>query len=91
MQFATMVSLKIMKVLCFIMHLLDKSVLENHHSSTAFQIISQDEFNIFKNFNREQYTKVRERIIGMVLATDMAHHFTDIGKLKARLCAGFFY
>ena len=54
----------------------------------AFQIISQDEFNIFTNFNREQYTKVRERIIGMVLATDMTHHFTDIAKLKARLCAG---
>lgn len=37
------------------------------------------------NLNREQYKLMRERMISMVLATDMSFHFSDMGKLKARL------
>jgi hypothetical protein len=43
--------------------------------------------NIFATLTRENYKKVRESIIGMVLATDMAGHFAEIAKLKSRLGA----
>ena len=45
----------------------------------------EEKNEIFKNFSREDYSKIRERIIGMILATDMSMHFTDIAKLKGRL------
>jgi len=67
----------------------DKAVLENHHVSASFKLMSEDAYNIFKNFSREEFTKIRERIVSMVLATDMAQHFADIGKLKGRLAADF--
>ena len=34
---------------------------------------------------------MRERVISIVLATDMSNHFTDIAKLKGRLAAGIKY
>lgn len=33
---------------------------------------------------RDEYKKIRERLITMVLATDMAKHFADISKFKSR-------
>lgn len=63
----------------------DKAVLENHHASAAFKLALEEKNEIFKNFSREDYSKIRERIIGMILATDMSLHFTDIAKLKGRL------
>lgn len=67
---------------------LDKSVLENHHVSAAFTVMRDETFNIFKNFTTTDYKIARERIISMVLGTDMACHFSDVAKLKGRLAAG---
>jgi hypothetical protein len=67
----------------------DKAVLENHHVASSFALILQDKFNIFENLSREQFSKIRERMIAMVLATDMSKHFEDVGKLKTRLAANF--
>lgn len=63
----------------------DKSVLENHHVSSAFIVAQKPETNIFANFIREDYTKIRERIIALVLSTDMSFHFADLSKIKGRL------
>jgi hypothetical protein len=35
----------------------------------------------------EEYKRMRSNIITMVLATDMARHFTDISKFKGRVTA----
>ena len=35
--------------------------------------------------SKENFKKMRESIIGIVLATDMAGHFTEISKAKGRL------
>ena len=40
---------------------------------------------IFSEFSKENYQKIRERIIAMVLSTDMASHFGDLARLKGRL------
>jgi hypothetical protein len=63
----------------------DKSVLENYHVSAAYSLILEEQTAIFANFNREDYTKMRERIISMVLSTDMSVHFSELAKLKGRL------
>ena len=43
--------------------------------------------NIFASLSKENYKRIRESVIGMVLATDMSNHFSDIAKLKSRLGA----
>lgn len=65
----------------------DKSVLENHHVSASFYILQSDKNNICSSFNRDEYKQIRERIISMVLSTDMAHHFSHLAKLKGRLAS----
>jgi 3'5'-cyclic nucleotide phosphodiesterase len=53
-------------------------------ASTYF-VMGDPNFNILENLIREDYKYVRERLIGMILATDMANHFPDLAKLKVRL------
>ncbi|EDO40948.1 predicted protein, partial [Nematostella vectensis] len=38
----------------------DTSPLENHHAATAFDILSQPEYNIFANLPEEMFTKIRK-------------------------------
>jgi hypothetical protein len=66
----------------------DKSVLENYHIASAFEIMAKKETNIFANLEFEEYKQIREKMIGMVLATDMSLHFGEIGKLKTRVRSG---
>lgn len=64
----------------------DKSVLEAYHVSSSFKLMhSNPQFDIMGSLSRDNYKKMRESIIGIVLATDMAGHFAEISKLKARL------
>lgn len=55
----------------------DKSVLESHHVAATFGILQRKENNIFDRFSGDQYKKTREIMITLVLATDMAFHFSD--------------
>ena len=65
---------------------LDRSVLENYHISSSWSLaLSTPEMDIFQNMTTDTYKKIRERMIGMVLATDMNSHFSDLAKLKGRL------
>lgn len=43
------------------------------------------QYNIFENFAKDDFKSIREKIITMVLSTDMATHFADLAKLKGRL------
>lgn len=72
----------------FAYKVIDKAVLENHHVSAVFSLLQNETYNIFSKFNKEDYKNMRERIISVVLATDMTNHFTDVAKLKGRLAAG---
>jgi 3',5'-cyclic-nucleotide phosphodiesterase len=69
--------------------LLDKNVLENHHVAEAFSIAQRDECAIFKQMQKDDYKKCRDMLISMVLATDMASHFADLGRLKSRMMEKF--
>ena len=48
-------------------------------------IIEDSEFNLFKNISPGDYTDVRKNMIEIVLATDAAHHFNEVGKFKSRV------
>ncbi|XP_068098502.1 high affinity cGMP-specific 3',5'-cyclic phosphodiesterase 9A-like [Hyperolius riggenbachi] len=52
----------------------DISPLENHHCAVAFQILAQPENNIFSNVSPDLFKQIRQSIIRLILATDMARH-----------------
>ncbi|KAI1241487.1 hypothetical protein IHE44_0004960 [Lamprotornis superbus] len=63
----------------------DISPLENHHCAVAFQIFSQPEFNIFSNVDQEQFKQIRQGIITLILATDMARHAEILDSFKEKM------
>ena len=65
----------------------DVSVLENHHVASTFAVLAQEEFNILKKFERPEYKKFRQKMINLILATDMSKHFGEQGKFKSRITA----
>ena len=53
----------------------DYSILENMHISETFKLIhSNKSYNIFENFEKEKYKKMRKQMISCVLTTDMSNH-----------------
>ncbi|KAJ8034461.1 High affinity cGMP-specific 3',5'-cyclic phosphodiesterase 9A [Holothuria leucospilota] len=67
----------------------DVSPLENHHCAVAFKILGNPEFNIFANVTSEQFRTIRQKIIMLILATDMARHSEILEKFKSQINAGF--
>jgi hypothetical protein len=63
----------------------DISVLENFHVATTFEIINNERYNIFDQLSSSDYKRVRKQMIGAVLATDMALHFSKIGTFKGKI------
>ncbi|XP_013396005.1 high affinity cAMP-specific and IBMX-insensitive 3',5'-cyclic phosphodiesterase 8B isoform X1 [Lingula anatina] len=59
----------------------DLAVLESHHVSLAFRLSAQnDDVNIFKNLERDDFRAMRQMIIDMVLATELTKHFEHLSK-----------
>ena len=65
----------------------DKSPLENHHVAASFMIIQNPDYLLFSYLNSEDYKEVRKFMIEVILATDAANHFNEVGKLKSRVGA----
>lgn len=65
----------------------DKSVQENYHVAQSFGILSTPDFNFLTSLSREEYTHFRKRMVGIVLATDMARHNSDHLAFKELLAA----
>ena len=62
--------------------------MENHHIAASWLVTVTDErLNVFEKLDKDEYRKIRERMISMVLATDMSFHFSDMAKLKAKLAS----
>jgi hypothetical protein len=60
----------------------DQSVLENHHVAQTFMLLREEELDILSHLPAQNYRKIREVIIKMVLATDMAVHAASMNMLK---------
>jgi hypothetical protein len=62
----------------------DKAVLENFHLASTFKALSENpELNVWRSLSAADFKRFRERVIAMVLATDMARHFPDFNKFKS--------
>ncbi len=65
----------------------DKSVLENYHIYCLFNLLNNEQLNIFSSINNSSstpipYKEVRKIIISNILSTDMTNHKPDLDKLK---------
>lgn len=63
----------------------DRSVLENRHVSSVFELMKLPKFNILSAFTEDQRRDIRETVIEMVLATDMGLHTKYVNQFKRRL------
>ena len=63
----------------------DSSCLENFHASKLFRTIRKPETDIFEKLSVQDYKTIRKRMIGNILATDMANHGKIMTVIKTRL------
>ena len=63
----------------------DVSVLENYHCSLLFKILKNENNNIFSNYSTLDFRKMRKRVIGMILSTDMFNHGKVFGKMRSKM------
>ncbi|CAD2222310.1 3',5'-cyclic-nucleotide phosphodiesterase [Angomonas deanei] len=63
----------------------DRSVLENLHVSSVFELMKNSEYNILSPLSDDQRRDVRELVIEMVLATDMGSHGKYVTMMKSKL------
>lgn len=66
----------------------DRSVLENYHASYAFKLLGNPKYNILEGVDDELYKEFRRTVVGLILATDMANHFSICSKFQARISTG---
>ena len=60
----------------------DRSVLENYHIYCLFDLINNNELNIFDIYSAAENKLIRKTIINNILATDMTTHKTEYDNLK---------
>uniref|UniRef100_A0A8C5LAX2 Phosphodiesterase n=1 Tax=Jaculus jaculus TaxID=51337 RepID=A0A8C5LAX2_JACJA len=63
----------------------DISPLENHHCAVAFQILAQPECNIFASVSPDGFRQIRQGMITLILATDMARHAEIMDSFKEKM------
>jgi 3',5'-cyclic-nucleotide phosphodiesterase len=61
----------------------DQSVMEMHHITQAIPVINQDDIALFHHFRQAEVKKVWGLFTGIILSTDMAHHFELVKKAQA--------
>ena len=66
----------------------DQSVLENHHCSTAFQVMRRPASNIFGELDKAASSELRRTIVSCVMATDMSVHFELVEETKKIFALG---
>jgi GAF domain-containing protein len=66
----------------------DQSVLENHHCSTAFQLMRKPTSNIFAHLDKTVALELRKIIVSCVMATDMSVHFELVEETKKIVASG---
>jgi len=63
----------------------DKSVLENHHCSTALRVMRRSSNNIALGLSKSDALELRKVVIECILATDMVVHFQLIDEAKKKI------
>eukprot|EP00931_Biecheleriopsis_adriatica_P113908 TRINITY_DN8917_c0_g1_i1.p1 TRINITY_DN8917_c0_g1~~TRINITY_DN8917_c0_g1_i1.p1 ORF type:complete len:838 (+),score=154.01 TRINITY_DN8917_c0_g1_i1:125-2638(+) len=63
----------------------DRSILENMHSATCFELMKELGCDILSACSRDTRRQFREQVVSLILATDMASHFDFLGKFRVRV------
>ncbi|KAJ3272942.1 hypothetical protein HDV01_005139 [Terramyces sp. JEL0728] len=63
----------------------DQSVLEHFHAASLYEIFQMPEYDILDGLEKDQKLYIREMVISMILATDMAYHFEWLSKFKNKV------
>jgi len=60
----------------------DKSPLENMHCAVLYEILAEQDANIFSSLTESEWRESRKIILTCILGTDMSHHFEQISKVN---------
>ena len=63
----------------------DRSPLEMYHCAVAFHILNKSKCNILSSLTTKQYSKFRDNMIQIILATDMAFHNSILEEFNSTL------
>ncbi|KPA78597.1 cAMP phosphodiesterase A (PDEA) [Leptomonas pyrrhocoris] len=63
----------------------DRSVLENLHVSSVFELMKNPAFDLLSSFSAAERHEIRDTMIEMVLATDMGSHGKYVASLKGKM------
>ena len=64
----------------------DRSVLENHHTASAWTLFfSRPEFNWLKFLDKPEFKRFRFLVIEFILATDLKRHFEILAEFNAKV------
>ena len=66
----------------------DKGVLENYHVSQAYEVMTKPNTGILSGMSKEEHVEFRRLLVELVLATDMAHHFSYVTKFQQKVAVG---
>ena len=61
----------------------DQSVQENFHIAESFLILNNKKYNFLAAYSRDDFKTFRKRVIGIILATDMARHVSDLANFTS--------
>ena len=63
----------------------DKSIYENMHAATTFEILSDPACDVFATLTLSKKSEIRKMMIQSILMTDMASHFTLAKQLEVKV------
>jgi hypothetical protein len=58
--------------------------LENHHCAFAYELLADNQYKFAPGLAGEPWAEMREKVITMVLGTDMFLHFAELGRFKTK-------
>ena len=70
-------------IVVIILVLAQSSSLIIIHLYRAYRLLSDPELNAFEAMSKTQFLSMREIVVDCVMATDMAHHFSQVTKQSA--------
>lgn len=65
-------------------HYNDLSVLENYHSAITFFYLNKASNNFLVNISKSEFNLIRQIVVDLILATDLANHFEFLSIIKIR-------
>lgn len=64
----------------FLTSILTRSVLENHHCSSGFQLLLK--FDLLKGLTTDEFRRFRKVVVDVILATDLTYHVEFVSKMQ---------